>query len=148
MQSVGRIQPARAGSGCRDNELALRPPDRFGTVPASRPRNSQSSAEVPSPPGATLARRNSTMILLAVAVSPVLCALGLVQILGIVAAGTARLAEGTRHERSGQWLCLVALAMVGVLCGVSLQFGPDTAAACAVTLALMTLIAIVDFGKR
>jgi uncharacterized membrane protein HdeD (DUF308 family) len=88
------------------------------------------------------------MILLAVAVSPVLCALGLVQILGIVAAGTARLAEGTRHERSGQWLCLVALAMVGVLCGVSLQFGPDTAAACAVTLALMTLIAIVDFGKR
>jgi hypothetical protein len=38
--------------------------------------------------------------------------------------------------------------MVGVLCGVSLQFGPDTAAACAVTLALMTLIAIVDFGKR
>jgi len=88
------------------------------------------------------------MILFAVAVNPVLCAFGMVQILGILAAGTARLAEGTRHERSGQWLCLAALALVGVLCGVSLQFGPDAAAACAVTLALMTIIAVGDFSSR
>ena len=77
--------------------------------------------------------------------SPVLCALGIVQIFGIVAAGAARLAEGTRHERSGQWLCLAAWATVGALCGAALQCGPDAGATCAVTLALMTLITVVDF---
>ena len=87
------------------------------------------------------------MILFAVAVNPALCAFGLLQILGVVAAGAYRLAEGTRHEGSGQGLFLVALSMVGVLCGVSLQFGPNAAAACAVTLALMTIIAVGDFSS-
>lgn len=85
------------------------------------------------------------MVLFAIAVSPLLCALGLVQVLGIVAASAARLAEGTRYERGGQWLCLFALVVVGGVCGWSLQFGPGSSAACAVTLTLMTLIAIVDF---
>ena len=85
------------------------------------------------------------MMLFAIAVSPLLCTLGLVQVLGIMAAAAARLTEGTRYERSGQWLCLVSLVVVGGLCGWSLQFGPGSSAACAVTLTLMTLIAIIDF---
>jgi len=85
------------------------------------------------------------MMLFAVAVNPLLCALGIMQILGIVAAASARLAEGTRYERGGQWLCLLSLVVMGGLCGWSLQLGPGVSAACAVTLTLMTLIAIMDF---
>ena len=85
------------------------------------------------------------MMLFAIAVSPLLCTLGLVQVLGIMAAAAARLTEGTRYERGGQWLCLASLVVVGGLCGWSLQFGPGSSAACAVTLTLMTLIAIIDF---
>lgn len=84
-------------------------------------------------------------MLFAVALSPLLCTLGLLQILGIVAASSARLAEGTRYERGGQWLCLLSLVVMGGLCGWSLQLGPGVSAACAVTLTLMTLIAIMDF---
>ncbi len=85
------------------------------------------------------------MMLFALAVSPLLCTLGAIQIMGLAAAGISRLAEGTRHERSGQWLCFAALAVVGGMCGYALRIGPDSCAACAVTLTLMTLIAIVDF---
>ena len=85
------------------------------------------------------------MMLFALAVSPLLCTLGALQVMGLMAAGIARLAEGTRHERSGQWLCFVAIVVVGGMCAYSLRIGPDTCAACAVTLTLMTLIAIVDF---
>lgn len=84
------------------------------------------------------------MVLFAIAVSPVLCAMSAVQIFGLVAAGLARLAEGTRHERNCQWLLLASLAAVGALCGFALQFGPDAGAVCAVTLTLMTMIAVVD----
>jgi hypothetical protein len=85
------------------------------------------------------------MMLFAVALNPLMCAIGLLQVLGIVAAATARLAEGTRYERGGQWLCLLSLVVIGALCGWSLQLGPGASAACAVTLTLMTLIAIIDF---
>lgn len=77
-------------------------------------------------------------------VSPVLCVMGAVQVLGVVAAGVARLAEGTRHERAGHWLCMVALAVIGTLCGFSLQYGPDSGAMSAITLTIMTMIAVVD----
>lgn len=87
------------------------------------------------------------MLFAALAVSPVLCAMGAIQVLGLVAAGAARLAEGTPHERAGHWLCVVALAVVGGLCGFSIQYGPDAGAMCAVTFTLMTLIAIVDVGS-
>ena len=86
-----------------------------------------------------------SMILFAISVSPILCALGVVQILGLAAATGARLVEGTRHERKGQWLCLAAMAMVGSVCFLALRLGPDSVAACAVTLTLMTLIAVMDF---
>ncbi len=86
--------------------------------------------------------------LLAVSLSPMLCTLGVVQLLCVLAAGFSRLAEGTRFERSGQWLCLAALAVVGGLCGVAIQFGPDSAAVCAGTLALITMIAVADFSPR
>jgi hypothetical protein len=85
------------------------------------------------------------MMLFATAVNPLLCALGVMQILGILAAASARLAEGTRYERRGQWLCLLSLVVMGGLCGWSLQLGPGVSAACAVTLTIMTLIAIMDF---
>jgi hypothetical protein len=85
------------------------------------------------------------MMLFAIAVNPLLCALGIVQILGVLAAASARLAEGTRYERGGHWLCLLSLVVVGGVCGWSLQLGPGVSAACAVTLTIMTLIAIMDF---
>jgi hypothetical protein len=85
------------------------------------------------------------MMLFAIAVNPLLCAVGIVQILGVLAAASARLAEGTRYERGGQWLCLLSLVVVGGVCGWSLQLGPGVSAACAVTLTIMTLIAIMDF---
>jgi hypothetical protein len=85
------------------------------------------------------------MILLALSVSPILCALGVVQILGLAAAAGARMVEGTRYERGGQWICLAAMAMVGGVCFLALRLGPDSVAACAVTLTLMTLIAVMDF---
>jgi len=87
------------------------------------------------------------MLLFAVAVSPVLCAMSVVQVFGLLAAGLSRLAEGTRHERGCQWLLVVALAAVGGLCGFALQFGPASAAVCAVTLTLMTMIAVFDGGQ-
>jgi len=86
--------------------------------------------------------------LLALAVSHTPCALGAVQVLCVAAAGLSRVAEGTRFERGGQWLCFAALAVVGTACGASIQLGPDSAAVCAATLALMTMIAVVDVAPR
>jgi hypothetical protein len=40
---------------------------------------------------------------------------------------------------------MLSLVVVGGVCGWSLQFGPGSSAACAVTLTLMTLIAVIDF---
>lgn len=88
------------------------------------------------------------MTLFALAVSPTLCALGAVQVLGVLAAGLARTVEGTRHERLGHRLCLGGLAVIGTACGAAVRLGPGAAASCAVTLALMTLIAVCDFTPR
>lgn len=79
------------------------------------------------------------------AISPLACAMTGVQILGLIAAGMVRMAEGTRHERVCQWLLVFALAAVGGLCGFALQFGAAAGAACAVTLTVMTMICVVDF---
>lgn len=87
-------------------------------------------------------------MLVAAAVSPTLCLLGALQILGVVTAGLARAVEGTRHERLGQWLCLGGLAVVGGFCGAAVRIGPDAAAACATTLAVMTMIAVADIPPR
>jgi hypothetical protein len=84
------------------------------------------------------------MLPLALAVSPVYCAIGAIQLLGIAAAAAARLTEGTRHECYGQWLCLAGLATMGTVCGLAIQYGPDAAAASAAVLALMTLITVID----
>lgn len=78
------------------------------------------------------------------AISPLACAMTGVQILGLIAAGMVRMAEGTRHERVCQWLLLFALAAVGGLCGFALQFGAAAGAVCAVTLTVMTMICVVD----
>jgi CBS domain containing-hemolysin-like protein len=86
--------------------------------------------------------------LFAVSLSPALCALGAVQVACVAAAGFARLAEGTRFERGGHLLCLAALAVIGCLCGVAIQLGPDSAAVCAGTLAVMTMITVADFSSE
>lgn len=86
-------------------------------------------------------------MLFALAVSPVFCCIGAVQVLGVAAAAAARLTEGTRHEACGQCLCLAALAVVGTGCGIAIQFGPGAAAASAAALALMTLITVADFSR-
>ena len=86
------------------------------------------------------------MLLLALAVSPVFCCLGAVQLLGVVAAAIARLTEGTRHETCGQFVCLAALAVVGTCCGIAIPFGPHAAAGSATALAVMTLITVADFS--
>jgi hypothetical protein len=88
------------------------------------------------------------MLLLALAVSPVFCTIGAVQLLRIATAAAARLTEGTRHEWCGQWLCLAGLATLGTACGIAIQYGPDAAAASAAALALMTLIAVIDVSPR
>jgi len=85
-------------------------------------------------------------MLLAIAVCPMLSTVGVMLVLGLTAAAAARLTEGTRHETSGQWLCLAALAVMGTACGVAIQCGPDAAAAAAATLAVMTLITVADFS--
>jgi hypothetical protein len=87
------------------------------------------------------------MLLLAASLSPAFCAIGAVQMLGVLAAAAARLTEGTRHESCGQCLCLGALASVGTACGVAIQFGPGAAAASAAALAVMTLITVADFPR-
>jgi len=84
------------------------------------------------------------MLPLALAVSPVFCTIGAVQLLGLAAAATARLTEGTRHEWCGQWVCLAGLATMGTVCGIGIQYGPDAAAASAAALALMTMITVID----
>ena len=88
------------------------------------------------------------MTLFALALSPTLCALGAVQVFGVVTAGVARLVEGTRHERLGHWLCVGGLAVIGTTCGAAVRIGPGAAASCAVTLAVMTLVAVCDLGTR
>lgn len=87
------------------------------------------------------------MLLLALSLSPAFCAIGAVQVLGVIAAAAARLTEGTRHESCGQCLCLGALAFVGTACGVAIQYGPGAAAASAAALAVMTLITVADFSR-
>jgi hypothetical protein len=87
-------------------------------------------------------------LLAALAVSPTLCTLGAVQVLGVVAAAVARLTEGSPHERIGHWLCFAGLAVIGTACGVAVRIGPGAAASCAVTLAVMTLVAVVDLGPQ
>ena len=86
--------------------------------------------------------------LFAVSLSPSLCARGAVQVLCVAAAGFSRMAEGTRFERGGHLLCMAALAVIGGLCGVAIQLGPDSAAVCAGTLAVMTMIAVADFSSE
>lgn len=81
-------------------------------------------------------------------ISPEVIVLGAVQFLGLLAAAVARLAQGTRFESACQWACMAGLAMVGGLCGYAIQFGPHAAATAAVTLLLMTMIAVVDVRQR
>ena len=81
-------------------------------------------------------------------VSPVVVVLGGIQLFGLVAAAGARLAQGTRYESACQWGCVAALAVVGGLCGSSIQIGPHAAATSAVTLLVMTMIAVVDLRQR
>jgi hypothetical protein len=85
---------------------------------------------------------------LAVAANPLFCLVGLVQLIGLLVAGSARFTEGTPYEQIGQWACLVTLGIVGTMCGVTLPLGPGIATTSAVTLTLMTMIVIVELPRR
>lgn len=76
-----------------------------------------------------------------------LCGFTAVHVGGLLAAALSRLTEGTRYERLGQVACVVALAAVGGLCGLSLEVGPGVAATSAVTLTGITMIAVVDLPR-
>jgi len=89
------------------------------------------------PAGATLAFVGGTFV----------CGLTAVHVVGLAAAALERLAEGTRYERWCQALCLLALGAVGAVCGLTLEVGPGVAAASAVTLMVMTMIAIIDVPR-
>jgi hypothetical protein len=80
--------------------------------------------------------------------APLVCLFGCIQAVGLVASMSSRVAEGTRYEGIAQWICLGALGLVGGLCGFAIQFGPGAAAMSAVTLLLMTMIAVVDLRGR
>ncbi|MFM7521981.1 MAG: hypothetical protein ACKO9B_16160 [Planctomycetota bacterium] len=76
-----------------------------------------------------------------------LCGFTVVHVAGLLAAALSRLAEGTRYERLGQAACVLSLAAVGGLCGLSLEVGPGVAATSAVTLTGITMIAVVDLPR-
>lgn len=82
------------------------------------------------------------------AVSPVVCLLGGIQAAGIAASFSTRITQGTRFQSAAQAACLAALAVVGATCGYTIQVGPGAAAMSAVTLMLMTMIAVVDVRQR
>ena len=86
-------------------------------------------------------------VLLAFVGGSFVCGLTAVHVVGLAAATMARLAEGTPYERLCQGMCLAALAAVGAVCGLSLEVGPWVAAASAVTLLVMTMIAIIDLPR-
>ncbi|MFZ4732990.1 MAG: hypothetical protein ACOYK7_10690 [Pirellulales bacterium] len=88
-----------------------------------------------------------TVALIAFVGGSFVCGLTAVHVVGLVAAAMARLAEGTRYERWCQAACLVALGAVGAVCGLTLEVGPGVAAASAVTLMVMTMIAIIDVPR-
>jgi len=84
-------------------------------------------------------------LLLAIAVNPALCAIGVVHAAAIAVAVVTRLAEGTRHAGVAHAVYFVLLGVVGLLCGASLQLGPGASVFSSVSLATMTLIAVADF---
>jgi hypothetical protein len=83
----------------------------------------------------------------AVGIDPLLAAVCLLQVLGLLIAAGARFTEGTSKEALGQWLCLAGLGMMGGLCGVALCLGPGIAVMTTISLTLMTMIAVVDLGR-
>ena len=60
------------------------------------------------------------------AANPLFCLVGLLQLIGLLVAGATRFTQGTPYERTGQWSCLIALGLIGTICGVTLQLGPGT----------------------
>ena len=80
--------------------------------------------------------------------NPLFCLVGLLQLIGLLVAGAARFPQGTPYERTGQWSCLIALGLIGTICGVTLQLGPGIATTSAVTLTLMTMIVVIELPRR
>ena len=80
--------------------------------------------------------------------NPLFCLVGLLQLIGLLVAGATRFTQGTPYERTGQWSCLIALGLIGTICGVTLQLGPGIATTSAVTLTLMTMIVVIELPRR
>ena len=80
--------------------------------------------------------------------NPLFCLVGLLQLIGLLVAGATRFTQGTPYERTGQWSCLIALGLIGTICGVTLQLGPGIATTSAVTLTLMTMIVVIELPRH
>ncbi|MDA8042070.1 MAG: hypothetical protein MPJ22_06615 [Pirellulales bacterium] len=59
-----------------------------------------------------------------------------------------RLINGVPIKRTGQWTYLLALGLIGAICGLTLKLGPGIATTSAVTLTLMTMIVIIELPHR
>ena len=84
----------------------------------------------------------------ATAANPLFFIVGLLQLIGLLVAGATRFTQGTPYERTGQWSCLLALGLIGAICGLTLKLGPGIATTSAVTLTLMTMIVIIELPHR
>ncbi len=72
---------------------------------------------------------------------------GAVELLGLTSAWAARLSEGSLHQTCCQRLFLGCLTLVGGATIVSFGLGPSCWLTSGVTLAVMVLTVICDFGR-
>lgn len=77
--------------------------------------------------------------------SALLLACNLVQVIGLVSAGLARICEGSKAQTSCQYLFLFCLALVGAAAFGSFSLEPGAWVHCGITLSLMVLAAVWDF---
>ena len=77
--------------------------------------------------------------------SALLLMCNVIQVVGLVSAGLARICEGSRAQGHCQILFFVCLALVGGAAVQSLRLEPGAWMHCAITMALMVLAAVWDF---
>ena len=74
--------------------------------------------------------------------------LGAVQVVSLVSAWIARLAEGSHRQTSCQWLFLACLALMGLTTMVSVAISFESWIFCSFTLSLMVVAVIWDGGRQ
>ena len=77
-----------------------------------------------------------------------LCALGAVQVFGLVSAAVARMAEGSRRQSLCQRIFFACLGLVGLATALTVAVASGIWILSAGTLSLMVLMATCDFGSQ